>query len=201
MRKFIVFTAVLAAVFSGCATSGTNAGDAQNKDANASAKISQEASAPLSAKEHFEAFEKAFEAKDYAAAKFHVDKACYMDFAQACYADGQLYLAANNTSEAKERFKKACALKYVYACTQLGVAQVKLGETDAGLATMQKACEMKDGVACANLGGLYSGKYKIVKKDAKKSKAYYQKACEYGLNEVEGANFCENGKFNPAKLK
>lgn len=183
MKKVIANTAITAILLIGCASNESAKPNLTLKESNAQAKM------------HFEKFKTALDKKDYDTAKKNVNIACAMDYAEACYADGQLYLHAQNYKSAKARFEKACKLNHKFGCTQLGVANVTMGNLDARLAAFEKGCDMRDGLACGSLGCLYSGAHPKLKTDVARSKTYYKLACEYGVEQsMHKVDFCELSK-------
>lgn len=145
-------------------------------------------------KDYFDKFLINVKEQNFDEAKENLNKACEMDYSEACYADGQLYLNAKNFTQARERYAKACRLDHPQACSQLGLLELHFKNINSGVAALEKSCTLKDALACANLGKLYSGTDNVIKKDDKKSKIYYAKACEYGIKELSGKPICQRQK-------
>ncbi|MBE3021918.1 sel1 repeat family protein [Campylobacter sp. RM13119] len=144
---------------------------------------------PDTAQKHFENFEAAMKVKDYDKAKKNVDSACAMNHAQACYADGQLYLHAQNKPSAIKRFTKACEFDHALACAKLGRLLMGSSDIKGGFEALKKACELQDALSCAYLARLHTvGMGEVIKKDESIASEYHKKAC------MIDKEFCEQNK-------
>lgn len=206
MKNLVASMAIFGLLLVGCATSDTKQPSAPEqttkispheraKRAMEAQNLSGQKQPSAQAQEYFDKFLTSLDKKDYGAAKDNVDKACELDHAEACYADGQLYLRVGNLQAAKGRFERACGLEHKFGCAQLGITLLNLDQINDAVDTLNKACDMGDGLACGNLGNLYSGKHPRIKQDILKSKGYYAKACKLGIEQTNvKVDFCEMAK-------
>ncbi len=144
---------------------------------------------------------------DRARAKELYIKACDGNDMEGCFNLGLLSYQDKEKKQAKELYHKACDGGYMSGCFQLGLmhnAGVNAKQDDAKANKLFKkvcdggdrrgclafwakkyhqACNDSDMKACLNLGSIYYRGSSVVRRDTKKAKELYAKACDGGYME------------------
>lgn len=108
-----------------------------------------------------------------------LEEKCYKNDYLSCYVAGQVLEDTNFILLAISSYEKACNNGIYESCVNLGKIYVKdysKAIQNKGVKLLNTACDNNIARGCANLGNIYY-KGTVYKKNYKKAKKYYDKAC------------------------